>query len=590
MSDELEVEEISYALIIQQPGRAQQVVTHYLRMLMNFRYGLDLLVAHTVSEGWAITKNHAGKIACGFVVQDYEIDSWKSIGALSQQGTIPLFLVLPGRFGKNSNQRCQRMPNVSLSSWEKAFSGSAMSLRNQVEKSFKANRIDVLLNGAEDMEYAELQRRIKKRVKNLKTLPTLPEFVIRLMRLMQDPEATVDQMEAVISTDPSIVWKLLDVMRAPAFAGSRRSDWTLKDVIVRLGMRKVGAIAQQIKFMNSFVGIDRTSFNIERFWEHSLGSAMIADRLYSKKMITFGEKLEFDEYWIASLLHDLGKLVLGVYFSKHHRKVLNRMAFRQGSMQDYLRAEADLNCSGLSEEVIRLLCIKANLGPRMEKALAGQAATSDGRVPRVMTTTTVSAGRSTRPDPPGGLTCLVHMADNLSRDLGLGYLEKETGDYNPTVLRQLGLSRGDVQGIAESLGEPMVEEIRELVRRSTSVSDEKKTANRRRPGGEKRKEINTEELPPTQPENTDTAHSAQLRELLDKLTDTVSRERELPEARRADLLVDIDNIRVQISKSTPNKQIISILLDGLADVEACEGLVAQAQEKLTENLELLTNG
>ena len=42
------------------------------------------------------------------------------------------------------------------------------------------------------------------------------------MRLMQDTEATITEMESVIATDSFTVWKLLEVIKAPAFSGRRK--------------------------------------------------------------------------------------------------------------------------------------------------------------------------------------------------------------------------------------------------------------------------------------------------------------------------------------------------------------------------------
>ena len=51
----------------------------------------------------------------------------------------------------------------------------------------------------------------------------------------------------------------------------------MHDIIMRLGLKKVGVIAQQIILMNSLVKIKETSFDLRRFWEHSVGCALIDD-------------------------------------------------------------------------------------------------------------------------------------------------------------------------------------------------------------------------------------------------------------------------------------------------------------------------
>ena len=176
--------------------------------------------------------------------------------------------------------------------------------------------VDTIFSDSEDVPYLILQQRVNCRLRDLNTLPTLPEIVIRIMRLVNDPDTTTAELERLLSSDSAIVIKLLKVVRSPIFAGIGRStdEWSLTDAIVRLGYKKVGGIAQQIKVINSFVSPRENEFDLRRFWEHSVGSALIADHLYTKRMLDINEKIDFSEYWIGALLHDIGKLVLGFFF------------------------------------------------------------------------------------------------------------------------------------------------------------------------------------------------------------------------------------------------------------------------------------
>ena len=88
----------------------------------------------------------------------------------------------------------------------------------------------------------------------------------------------------------------------------------LKEIITRLGVKKVGAIAQQVKMINSLVKPEESKFDMKRFWEHSVGCAIIADKLYTERHVKLQAEIEFNDYWIGSLLHDVGKLVIGFFF------------------------------------------------------------------------------------------------------------------------------------------------------------------------------------------------------------------------------------------------------------------------------------
>ena len=92
--------------------------------------------------------------------------------------------------------------------------------------------------------------------------------------------------------------------------GGRTTKWTLQEIITRLGVKKVGAIAQQVKMIN-MVKPQESEFDLKRFWEHSAGTAIIADKLVTDRLVRLEKPLEFSDYWIGALLHDVGKLVLG---------------------------------------------------------------------------------------------------------------------------------------------------------------------------------------------------------------------------------------------------------------------------------------
>ena len=63
---------------------------------------------------------------------------------------------------------------------------------------------------------------------------------------------------------------------------------------------------------------------------------------------------------------------------------------------------------------------------------------------------------------PNDLVCLVHVADGLCCDLGLGYLPAERGTLSSSVLLALGISQADAGRLREAIGD-VTGEIRDLV-------------------------------------------------------------------------------------------------------------------------------
>ena len=180
--------------------------------------------------------------------------------------------------------------------------------------------------------------------------------------------------------------------------------------------------------------------DLRRFWEHSVGCALVADRLYRDKLLTFKDEIVFNDYWIGGLMHDSGKIILGFFFWEHFEEILAHMGKEDCTFR---QAETDL-CDVANHEFLgRLLLIKSNVGEQLVRAV----------------------GEHHSGKKPSDLVCLLHLANNLCKDLGKGYMQEETSLYRAEVLQKLNISREDMERVRDQLGEQMIGEIDDLVDR-----------------------------------------------------------------------------------------------------------------------------
>ena len=441
-------DDAEYGLVVVQSGDIQQSLGRLLMLILNYRYGLSLITADTFVEAFSAVQKYGDRIRCTAIIQDRRVDTKTSLVAISRDEQIPLLLVLPEYLLESHREMCMRMNNVYYCGWETARSRLDTSLQSLIDKAFDEHGIGEIFQAeAEPPSHEEMQQRVERRLTNIKTLPTLPAVAVRIMAIVEDPRPTAGDLEEVLTSDPAIVHKLLQVVNSPIFAGSgHKGGWTLREAIVRLGRRKVGAIAQQIKMMNALVKPEESFFDLQRFWEHSVGCALIADRLYREKMIQLDEELEFNSYWIGALLHDCGKLVLGFFFWDHFEEILKQMASDECTFRE---AEREL-CDDANHEFLgQILLLKSSVGERLVQAVATHHATTE---------------------TPGPLGCLIHLASNLCKDLGKGYLAEEQTVYSAEVLRAVGMEKDDVRMLRQSLGDEMVDTIDELVDRCTRAA------------------------------------------------------------------------------------------------------------------------
>ena len=430
-----------FGLIILQEGKPQQVLAKFLNLMLNYQYGLSIAVAPDLPKASALLGDESLRIRCACLIQSEELTSPIALKALTRDGALPLFMVLPTKKLGPQRMACSGMSDIHFCAWERAFSQTPASLQHVVAEVLEDLGIGNLLRDIDGVPYANVQQQVERRLRNLNTLPTLPEIIMRIMRLVNDPKTTPDQLDQVLCTDPSIVMKLLQVMRSPVFTGTggRTAKWTLKEIITRLGVKKVGAIAQQVKMINSLVKPEESNFDLKRFWEHSVGSAIIADKLYTDRLLDIGSEIAFNDYWIGALLHDVGKLVLGFFFWDWLERVEHHRADKGVTFR---RAEADLGDVASHDQVGQLMLLNGDMGAEVVSAVSGHHHPGDD---------------------PSDLVSLVHVANNLSKDLGLGYVAGEAGAYDEGVAARLGLSESRLNQIRETLATEIVEEIRTVV-------------------------------------------------------------------------------------------------------------------------------
>ncbi|MBT4504752.1 MAG: HDOD domain-containing protein [Gemmatimonadetes bacterium] len=395
-------------------------------------------------EATALSHQHTTRIRSVFLFIDQEIRP-SSLTVLNQRGQIPLFLLVPSSAVDIHRSRFHSLGKVFVYAWEELFKVSDASLQQAIETELGQAGLDALPDTSQEVPPEVWQKKIRQRLAEVNTLPTLPEIALRLMQLLKDPQTTVEELETLLSTDPAIVHRLLQVISTPIFTGtSGRKSWTLKEAIVRLGLKQVGSLAQQIKLINAFVRPEGSAFDLRRFWEHSVGCALIAERLCSRQILSLPEPVAFDRYWIAALLHDLGKLILGFFFWPHFEQILKKQSRPE---TPFHWVETRLGHEITHEYLGQLLLERAQVEAEVVEAVA----------------THNSTGRR-----PGTLVCLIHVADNLCKDLGLGYLPHERGNYNSSVLATVKLTVEDMGILKTGLEETIVEDIQDVVHQCIS--------------------------------------------------------------------------------------------------------------------------
>jgi len=157
-------------------------------------------------------------------------------------------------------------------------------------------------------------------IDKVRDLPTLPDVIQKVLDLVGDEDTSAKKLGNLISYDQAISSRLLKVANS-AYYGFMRKIATIQHAIVILGFKEVKSLVLGIAVFDTMKGVSgETSFMREEFWMHSMGCAL-AGQFICKKV----GGVDSETVFTASLLHDIGKLVLDVFFTQEYAKVLEKV-------------------------------------------------------------------------------------------------------------------------------------------------------------------------------------------------------------------------------------------------------------------------
>lgn len=240
---------------------------------------------------------------------------------------------------------------------------------------------------------AEVDReKVRKVVDRIVGLPTLPVMLSNINRLMMNPRTSAKEVGQLISSDPAITAKILRVVNS-SFYGFPNRITTITHAIVILGFNTIKSIVLSSSIFDTFKGDGMEKrFNRMDFWKHSIGVGAVAKVLGRRRGFTATE-----EFFIAGLLHDVGKIIVDQYLHDEFLEILHRVQSR-----DILMLTAEEEVLGVNHAELGgwlferwnlskglVECITAHHNPAIAKELPEYAA-------------------------------VIHLSDIIARTMGIG--------------------------------------------------------------------------------------------------------------------------------------------------------------------------
>jgi HD-like signal output (HDOD) protein len=239
---------------------------------------------------------------------------------------------------------------------------------------------------------AKLQSQLEAQIQKLDSISTAPAILMPLLEMLRLPseKIRIEKVVELVSYDGAIAAQCLRLANSPLFG--RRQTETVRSAVMALGLERVRSILFGL-CVNRVIPQDKWVIEPDAFWRHSLGCALVTQRM--AKRIEYPEP---EKAYLAGLLHDLGFLVNSVLYTDGFRECLRSAAEQHAPL--HVVEEQVLGFTHC--ESGQMLCEHWGLS----KELADTAGCHH-------TTSLLPAA--------GPLACLVHLSDLLCRVRYLGY-------------------------------------------------------------------------------------------------------------------------------------------------------------------------
>lgn len=149
-------------------------------------------------------------------------------------------------------------------------------------------------------------------------LPPFPAVLQRVLHMVEDPKTSAQDVVEVIQYDQAITANILMVANS-AYFGLRRPVHSIREALVKIGFNELIEIiltrGSAHIFCQACQGYNLTEGQL---WRHSVACALLSKILSSRAK---GESLPAQ--FTASLLHDVGKIILSQFVKDHFEDIEN---------------------------------------------------------------------------------------------------------------------------------------------------------------------------------------------------------------------------------------------------------------------------
>lgn len=149
-------------------------------------------------------------------------------------------------------------------------------------------------------------------------IPSLPMIFTRIDEAVNNPRSSLADIGRIISEDSSLTARLLKIVNSALYSFPNKIE-TISRAVTVVGTQQLRDLALATSVMKLFRGIPPDLIDMEAFWRHSIACGIAARVLAALK-----REANIERFFVAGILHDIGRLVLCIKNPDWMRAALGR--------------------------------------------------------------------------------------------------------------------------------------------------------------------------------------------------------------------------------------------------------------------------
>ncbi len=201
-------------------------------------------------------------------------------------------------------------------------------------------------------EQQDTAQAIRDSLASLNSLPPMSGTTRQLIRIRNNPDAGMAELELIIGRDPAIAAQIIRYANAPFFGNQGQINTLKEAVMTALGFEGALNMALGIAVLGNLQNSGCSGLDLHAFWRHAVYAAALSQAIARQVGV---QDVRPGTAWLAGLLQNIGYLVLCQNFQPE----LGKIKSKRRQHPDLLVTDVEERVLGISHAEVGLRVLRA---------------------------------------------------------------------------------------------------------------------------------------------------------------------------------------------------------------------------------------